>query len=337
MRVLTLALHPSIDRVVRIRQLKPGATFDAELLMTVPAGKGTNTARTLSCVWPKPRQIISVAWIGEEERDWYAARLAELSGIRAALCARPCFTRCAYTLLETACAGRETHIKERMPPPSRADEAEFLKFWRGLVRPGDIVALCGSAPAGTSTRLLRRVFAVAREKGGGVCVADSNGEALATAGAAGLDGVKGNAAEIGAWLGLGQAFVGGKRAHCAALQKAFARQGAPRAILITAGAGGAFLAVPGKLLRARPPDLSGTGFRSANMGRMGKPQSATGCGDAATAGWLWAMLEGCRLEEALRRAVACGTAKLASADPGALDPRYVMRLMCKMRAEAMPT
>ncbi len=88
MRVLTLALHPSIDRVVRIRQLKPGATFDAELLMTVPAGKGTNTARALSCVWPKPRQIVSVGWIGAGERDWYAARLAELNGIRAALCAR---------------------------------------------------------------------------------------------------------------------------------------------------------------------------------------------------------------------------------------------------------
>jgi len=334
MRVLTLALHPSIDRVMRIRQLRPGATDDAELLMTVPAGKGTNTARALACVWPKPRQIVSVGWMGKGEIEWYAARLAELSGIRAALCARPCFTRFAYTLLEAS--GRETHIKERMPPPGRADEAGFLEFWRRIMRPGDIVALCGSAPAGTSMRLLREVFAAARKKGVRVCLADSNGEALATAGAAELDGLKGNAAEIGAWLGLGHAFAVGKRAHTVALQKAFARRGAPRAILITTGAAGAFLAVPGKLLRATPPAASTTGCQPVS-GRVqaacGTLQSATGCGDAATAGWLWAILEGCALEEALRRAVACGTAKLASADPGSLDPRYVGRLMAAITVE----
>jgi len=375
MRVLTLALHPSIDRVVRLGTLKPGATLDAHLLMTVPAGKGANTARALSCVWPKPRQIVSVGWIGEAEKEWYAARLAELNGIRAALCARPGFTRFAYTLLEAS--GRETHIKERMPPPARADEDRFLRFWRSTVRPGDIVALCGSAPAGTSKRLLREVFAVASENRASVCVADSNGPALAVAGAAELDGLKGNAAEIGAWLGLGQAFVAGKRAHRAALQKAFARHGAPRAVLITLGAGGAVIAAPGKMFRAAPPalplplpppasadhspqstqraqrtekspvnengDSSVTSVVSVssvvNSPRWGggrvAPQSATGCGDAATAGWLWGILQGCPLEEALCCAVACGTAKLASADPGSLDPRYVARLIEKMKVVAV--
>ncbi len=47
--------------------------------------------------------------------------------------------------------------------------------------------------------------------------------------------------------------------------------------------------------------------------------SPTGCGDAATAGWLWAFADRATPEEALRRAVACGTAKLFSADPGHME------------------
>ncbi|MGD0094279.1 MAG: PfkB family carbohydrate kinase, partial [Planctomycetota bacterium] len=296
----------------------------------------TNTARTLGCVWPARRQIVAVSWIGQDERRWYAKRLAEISGIRAVLCARPCFTRFACTLLEAS--GRETHIKERMPPPSRADEAAFLGFWRRLVRRDDIVALCGSAPEGTSSKLLREVYIVARKAGVRALIADSSGAALELAAAAGLDGLKGNAAEIGAWLGLGQALDPAKRVSRRALQDVFARPGAPRAVLCTLGAAGAVLAVPGKLLRAAPPALSGNAAPSCrrDAGAPRQPQSATGCGDAATAGWLWAILQGCALEETLRRAVACGTAKLASPDPGCLDPRYVERLMRKTSIQTVP-
>jgi fructose-1-phosphate kinase PfkB-like protein len=329
MRVLTLALHPTIDRVVRVAELKPGATFDAALLMTVPAGKGANTARSLSCVWPKPRQIVSVGWIGRGEKDWYAERLAELNGIQAVLCARQCFTRCAYTLLEAS--GRETHIKERMPAPTRAEEQAFLAFWKEtLRRHADVIAVCGSAPAGTSMRMLRQVFAMA-EAGAIKVIADSSGPALEVAGAAGLAGLKGNALEIGAWLGLGKPFdVAGKEGRCA-LQQAFARRGAPRTILITLGAQGAVLATPDLLLSARPPVLRPNGGRDAR----GTMQSATGCGDAATAGWLWAILDVGHPGDMLRRAVACGTAKLASPDPGCLDALYVKRLMAKMEIEVL--
>lgn len=328
MRVLTLALHPTIDRVVRIKELRAGATFDAALLMTVPAGKGTNTARALSCVWPKPRRIVSAGWIGQGEKDWYAARLKELNGIRVALCARECFTRSAYTLLEAS--GRETHIKESMPPPTRAEEAAFLAFWRKTVRLADTIALCGSAPVGTSRQMLREVLAVATDRVLAV-IADSSGAMLDIAGAAGLAGLKGNALEIGAWLGLGKPLDVESKGERCALQKAFARRGASRTILITLGAQGALLAMPDLLLSARPPASKARHGQDAHVA----VRSATGCGDAATAGWLWAILERCPPEEALCRAVACGTAKLASPDPGRLNTRYVKRLMAKIEIEVL--
>ncbi|MCY3023565.1 MAG: PfkB family carbohydrate kinase [Planctomycetota bacterium] len=324
MRLVTLTLHPTIDRVLEIKALKPGATFDARLLMTVPAGKGVNTARVLRCLCQERQPIVAAAWIGEGEKEWFARQLAVLSGIRAALCPRPCFTRYASTLLEQS--GRETHIKERMPAVTRAEETALLAYWRTVVRGGDIVALCGSAPARTSAETLREVYSVARRNGARTIVADGSGVALSVAGAAGLDGLKGNAAEIGAWLGLRRPFNAAQRAHREALVAAFARKGAPRAIMITLGAGGALLAANGSLWRATPPQIG----RAASPAGVAGLQSATGCGDAATAGWVWALRDKCSAEETLRRAVACGTAKLASADPGRVDRRYVLRLRAAM-------
>jgi fructose-1-phosphate kinase PfkB-like protein len=93
---------------------------------------------------------------------------------------------------------------------------------------------------------------------------------------------------------------------------------APRAILITLGSRGAALATRDGLWLAGPPRVAAS-----------KIVSPTGCGDAATAGWLWAMADGVGPEEALSRAVACGTAKLLNADPGVVDPHSVRRF-CAM-------
>ena len=59
-------------------------------------------------------------------------------------------------------------------------------------------------------------------------------------------------------------------------------------------------------------------------------RAATGCGDAATAGWIWALQDRCSPDETLRRAIACGTAKLASADPGSLSRALVQKYVIKI-------
>ncbi|MFH0939017.1 MAG: PfkB family carbohydrate kinase [Planctomycetota bacterium] len=317
MRVVTLTLHPAIDRVVRVNDLCPGDTFDSQLVLAASAGKGVNTARTLSAVWRSPEKIIAAVWLGRAEAEWYRHRLRELSGIHAAICPRECGTRHTLTILE-AC-GRETHIKEAMAAARPGEERALLAFWKKTLRAGDIVALCGSAPSNTSAQTLRRLFDIARHKKARAIIADTNGLALDVAGAAGLDGIKGNAAEIGVWLGLRRAFDPSKLNHRRALQVALARKSAPRAIMITRGAAGALFAIaPLILFSASPPRLNQ---------RKKTLQSATGCGDVATAGWLWGMLDGASHEEILRRAVACGTAKLTSPDPGFLDTRYLQTLL----------
>ena len=322
MRIVTLTLHPAIDRVLNIHELKPGETFDGQLALSVPAGKGVNTARSLSCLSPKLRgKIVAAAWLGAGEARWFSEQLAHSSKIRAAICSRPCFTRYAYTILEAS--GRETHIKEFMPAVTPAEEKSLLSFWRKTVQRGDLVALCGSAPKGISEKTISSIFETSRRVAS-MIVADTNGIALNAAGRMNLDGMKGNAAEIGEWLELDEALHIEMKSHRAALWKAFRREGSPNTILVTLGATGAVIATSSELYFAGAPRLP------TNLGK-----SATGCGDAATAGWIWALNEQRPHAEQLARAVACGSAKFASADPGALDEKFVRKLMRDIRVESV--
>jgi fructose-1-phosphate kinase PfkB-like protein len=222
------------------------------------------------------------------------------------------------TVLESA--GRETHFKETMPAPSRQEGRVLLRFLDGLH--GQAMAVCGSAPPGTPRRLLQAIVRKLRERFK-VLVVDSSGPLLVEAGRAGCDGLKGNADEIGAWLGLRGTWDPRKATHRRRLvgRLSARKDTSPNTILVTRGARGAVLAVREGLWCARPPRVA----RSDII-------SPTGCGDAATAGWLWAMAERVAPDDVLRRAVACGTAKLHSADPGALDVRTVRRLRADIKA-----
>lgn len=311
-RVVTLTLHPAIDRVVSIREMRAGATFDARELLAIPAGKGVNTARVLRELWGASQRILAAAWAGEREVRFFREGLRELGGIHSAICPRACATRFAHTYLEES--GRETHIKEAMPAPSAGEERALLDFWRKTVRKGDVVAVCGSAPEHTRADTLKRIFKIAHERGASAIIADTNGPALIAAGSSGIDLLKGNADEIGAWLKLDCAFDAQRTEHRRRLHRALNKSGAPKKILITLGSAGALLATKARILR---------GFIRKKIPAE-KIVSATGCGDAATAGVLWSVLEADASDETLlARAVACGTAKLFSADPGKISLKRV--------------
>lgn len=314
---ITLTLHPALDRLLDAERIEVGGLFDVRVRAVIPAGKGINTARVLRRL--TGGRVAAAAWVGAADEAFYREALRR-EGIAAELCLRPCATRWAMTILEAG--GRETHFKETMPPPSRKETAALLRFLASLR--GDTMALCGSAPPGTPKPLLRRILQTLRKRFKHLVV-DSSGPLLDEAGRVGCDGLKGNAAEIGEWLRLPGKWDVAVRAHRTLLLTRLAgRAGhAPRAILITLGARGAALATREGLWLARCPRIAAS-----------KIVSPTGCGDAATAGWLWAMADSVGPEEALRRAIACGTAKLLNADPGVVDPSEVRRF-CALECAAL--
>jgi 1-phosphofructokinase family hexose kinase len=312
MRTVTLTLHPAIDRILEVDHLEPGGTFSTRLLQSVPAGKGVNTARSLSALL-RPSGIVAAAWIGAGEAAWFAKSLRENNGVQTSLFLRDhCATRQAYTFMEKT--GRETHLKETMPPPERSESTALAKQWEKTLRKADLVAFCGSAPAKTPHSVIEKVLSTAQKRAHQV-VADTNGAALESAAKAGLYGIKGNALEFGELLNLGRPLDLGNSAHrkkIAALQP----PRGPQVIVMTMGSRGAAYLAGGAIHYAAPPKLARSQIKAA-----------TGCGDAATAGWLWAIQQNCSPEETLRRIVACGTAKVTSLDPGFLDRALVRKLV----------
>jgi tagatose 6-phosphate kinase len=301
-----LTLHPAFDRIVLVDQLLPGDTFEGRCELLIPSGKGVNTARGLAEWIAKKSDVVPIVWLGSTARDFYVKRLKELSGLHAVVCERECDNRQALTILE--CDGRETHIKEAMAPVSVQEQGEFLALLAKEIKRGDTVVLCGSAPPKTPLDFLRDVFKISRASGAAQIIADTNGPALNIAGEASLEGLKGNALEIGQWLKLPAPFDPENKKHRAELKAAFDRKGAPKAVMITRGNKGACYADASGLWTAPAPKVGAKEFRSA-----------TGCGDAATAGWLLGIYQKLSVEETLKRAVGCGSAKALSADPGDLN------------------
>lgn len=299
----TLTLHPALDRLLDTHHMEVGGLFDVRVRAVIPAGKGINTARVL-------RRLIrgrtaAAVWVGAADAMLFEDLLRR-EGIESELCLRSCATRWGITILETG--GRETHFKEAMPAPSAKESGALLRFLSSLR--GETLALCGSAPPATPRPLLRRILRTLRNRFQRLVV-DSSGPLLEEAGRVGCDGLKGNGAEIGAWLGLRRKWDPEVRSHRKLLERRLAGPTgrAPRAILITLGARGAALGTREGLWLAGCPKIPAS-----------RRVSSTGCGDAATAGWLWAMADGLSPEEMVRRAIACGTAKLLNADPGVVDP-----------------
>lgn len=318
MRTVVISLHPALDRIVRVDALRPGDTFDGRVELLIPSGKGVNTARGIASLGGSRSQVVPIVWLGKAERGWYTGELLRLSGLRAVIVPRRCATRQALTVLERN--GRETHIKEAMAAVTPKEEREFLKIYTKSVRPGDTVVLAGSPPPGVSDRFVRDLFLRARERGAKKIVADTHGRLLEIAARAGLDGIKGNAAEIGAWLKLPGAFEPESPSHRKRLNAAFSGKGAPKAVMITRGTKGACFANANGLWVARAPKLSAAQFKSA-----------TGCGDAATAGWISALENYLEPAGVLRFAIACGSAKACSADPGDLNTKLAYRLFAKIK------
>lgn len=308
MRLTTLTLHPALDRLLDTQGIQLGGLFDVQVRAIIPAGKGVNTARVLRRLMQS--SIHAAIWLGQAEAPAFN-RFLKAERITPRICPRPHSTRWGVTLLESN--RRETHFKERMPAPDRKEGQALLRFLSRIQT--DAMVVCGSAPPGTPVRLLRRTMQLLRKRCP-LLVVDSNGPLLAEAGRVGCDGLKGNADEIGAWLGLARPWDPARRAHRRLLRERLCMPGAPKSVLITLGARGAALASGQRQWVARPPRI-----------RRASVVSPTGCGDAATAGWLWAMADRAEWALALRRAVACGTAKLLHADPGAVHPKTVRRLV----------
>jgi 1-phosphofructokinase family hexose kinase len=224
-------------------------------------------------------------------------------------------TRQNVTLFDEA-SGQYTKINEPGPSISPRHIAAFRALVDQMARPGDLWAFCGSLPPGAPSDLYAKLIQQVQAQGGRAFL-DTSGRAFRDGLPACPFAIKPNSEEAAEFLGLP---VYSDDEHCAAARR-LQSQGV-ELVALTRGAQGLVLAMEGEILLATPPPVAA--------------RSPIGAGDAALAGLLWAVSDGCGPIETARRAVACGTAAAMQEGTGVGDRLLVEKLLDQVTISSCP-
>ncbi len=302
--IVTVTLNAAIDRTLTVPNFQRGQRHRASAGVTLAGGKGINVARALKALGVP---VVATGLVGGTT----GSRIVEELTAEAIL---NDFVHIegesrTSTAVVDPTGGAYTEINE-WGPAVRAEELEMLREkLRYLTQDAEFVVFAGSLPrdvdddfyAEASRELARRHVPV---------VLDTDGEPLRLAVEAEPFLVSPNQAEAEALAG--QEFHDEEDFQLAL--DAIAEMG-PRNVLITTEQGAFALLREERetqRLRATAPRVD--------------PISTVGAGDVLLAGFLAARHAGRSNEEALRAAVAAGTASTLEAGAGRFDPRQAGRL-----------
>jgi 1-phosphofructokinase family hexose kinase len=283
--ILCVTPNPALDRTLEVAGLPIGESSRAAAVRVAAGGKGLNVARSLATLGAQPVCMGPLG--GASGRR--LAELAEAEGLRSAWTWLDVETRTCVILVDTA-AQRATVVNEPGPRLSDADWSRLTSDVLARASVANVAAACvsGSLPPGVPPEQLA-ALARALVASGRPTWVDSSGRPLGAALAARGVGIKINRDEASEALGVPLEDA----SACAAAARRLLERG-PSAVVMTLGAEGAVLAAPDGCWHAAAPVV--------------ETASAVASGDAFLAGLVDAWTSGAGPREALRRAVAAGTA-----------------------------
>jgi 1-phosphofructokinase len=304
--IITVTLNPTLDKTLSVPKLQPGTVHRARILREDLGGKGINVSRALQ-VLGFPSNM--TGFIGGRTGQIMTSGL-RTDGFDAYFLAVEGETRRNITLLDEA-SGQYTKINEPGPSVATHHLAALGDQIDQMARPGDLWAFCGSLPPGAPSDIYARLIQQVQKRGGRALL-DSSGLAFREGVAAHPFAIKPNSEEASELLGNS---LLSDEEHCTAAHRLQA-DGVP-VVALTRGAQGLVLAMEGQILMASPPAVPA--------------RSPVGAGDAALAGLLWAISDGCNAVETARRVVACGTATAMQEGTGVGDRALVKELLGQVR------
>jgi 1-phosphofructokinase family hexose kinase len=311
---LCVSANPAIDKLIRITQFRIGAVNRATDAIPEAGGKAAHVAMALRDLGERPHWI---GFAGGATGDVLISGLKTL-GIRAQPITIQASTRENLAIVDDA--GTVTEILEPGAAPEAKDirsleKACERKFARGKGKL--LVILSGSLPTGVPANFYASLIHLAHSYGCRV-ILDSSGVALSRGVKARPDLVKPNREEA-------EALTGQKIPDVRSAQGAVAqilRMGA-RSVAVSLGKDGVLWGAGENqaLLHAHAPDVT--------------RRSTVGSGDAAVAGFAYAMEKGLLPEKAVRLAVACGSANCLSDSLGRIRLSVVRKIEREVSVETL--
>jgi 1-phosphofructokinase family hexose kinase len=293
--IITLTVHPALDRVLRVRALTAHEANRASVEREYAGGKGNNAARALRRLGAG---VTATGFQGGHSGDFCTHDLDQI-GVRTTFLRSRAPTRLSQLLIVSQTGAVYPIYEPGQPVPPEEAEALVSHLPR-LLSAGDLCLLCGTSVV---PDLIARLTTQARQAGATVWL-DSSGPALQHSLRAGPHLVKVNAHELAEALDRS---LPDRAALAAAVRELSALTGGW--VAVTAGADGLLLAQGDRLIHAHLP--------------MSRVVNTVGCGDSLLAGMAWRFSQGHDLIDLARWGVACGAANTQSIGAGYIDPDLV--------------
>jgi 1-phosphofructokinase family hexose kinase len=302
--IVTVTLNAALDRSLTVPSFNVGHRHRSSEVVTLAGGKGINVARALKRL---DRPVVATGLAGGRT----GTRIVEELTAEAIL---NDFVRIqdesrTSTLVVDPAASTHTEINEWGPKVSEAELGTLMDKIRYLSQGAELVVFAGSLPRGVEESFYAEAARDLNRRGVRV-VLDTDGEPLRLGVEAEPWLVSPNQQE--AELLVGQELVG-EDDFLMALDT-IAEMGA-RNVHITLETGCFALVREDRQIR-----------RLRAIAPQFEPVSVVGAGDALLAQWLSSVVEDVPIEEALRHAVAAGSASVLEVGAGVFDPAEARKL-----------
>ena len=290
---IVVGLHPAIDRTLEIGRWTAGGMIRGRVVMVEAAGKGANLVHTLSNFG---HHVVATGFLSRQDEALFLASFRK-DRVKAEFVAVESPTRENITIIERDFR-RDTHLVAGKLRVSAADVGRLRSIVAGEVGKGRWAVFSGSRPAGMTLSDYARLLALCRESGAKVCV-DASGPMLSVALKARPWIIKPNLDELSE--------LAGRKLSCVSEVLKAAEPLTKRCehVLVSLGRNGALL------VSRQGAHLGGQAWHARESRRVSAVHTV-GCGDALLAGFLSACAGGKTLPEAVRFAVACGSACVRS-------------------------
>lgn len=287
--IYTVTLNPALDRTLHVESLVPGQSTRIQSEARFAGGKGIDVSRALR---EMGSDSVALGLVGGFDGKELEGRLL-ISGIACRFTHIANETR-TNIIIQDESNGTETALLARGP---EVQPPELMDFLDVLEKSPDMsfLIISGSLPPGLTPEVYCRMISIGNERGAKVML-DTAGEALRQSIRAHPAVIKPNRYELAELAGKALPDINAIAEYAAGLLDLV------EIVLVSLGAEGIVMVTRNQTVRARPPRVA--------------VKSTVGAGDCAVAGFVHGMATGESSMDALRRAVAAGTAATLNAGTG---------------------
>jgi 6-phosphofructokinase 2 len=308
---ITLTMNPALDLSTRVDAVVPFRKLRCEAARRDPGGGGINVARVIARLGGDAAAIFPAGGpTGQMLRELVAAQ-----GVAARVVPIAGDTREDFTVFERG-SGRQFRFVAPGPSLSGAETRDCLAVFDAACRGAAYAVISGSLPPGVPDAFLVQAAQAAGAQGARIVI-DSSGPALEAALAAGVFLIKPNRHEFAKLAGL----TAPDLPAMAAAGRAMIAAGKVEAIALSLAEQGAMLMASDLCLIARAPKIEAV--------------STVGAGDSFLAAMIARLMAGADWREALRWAVAAGSAALLSPGTDLAHADAVGKLLPEVAVEQM--